>query len=226
VALSDEKGIDWQARRKGTSPNPETLLKAASRILDGQQVTVVALDIPLSMTLITGRRQADNLISREYGSKGCSAHSPARLELQKVSRQLKDGFNRAGFPLATALKRPAKRRSLIEVFPHPALLALLGESYRIRYKVSKARSYWPNCSLHESRSNLMGQFRKILGALRREIGDIPLMLPGSADGIRLAQLKAYEDGLDALVCAWVGTKYLKREAHTFGDVTAAIWVPI
>ncbi len=225
VDISEGKGIDWQARRKGTVPNPEALLRAAHRMLGGRQVTVVTLDIPLSTIPITGRRLADNLISSKYGSKGCCAHSPTRPELEQVSRQLRDGFNRVGFPLVTASKHAGQGRSLIEVFPHPALLALLCESYRVPYKVSKACSYWPNCSLHERRSNLLGQFQKILSAIKREIADIPLMLPSSVTGLRRAQLKAYEDSLDALVCAWVGIKYLKQQAGPFGDATAAIWIP-
>jgi hypothetical protein len=31
--------------------------------------------------------------------------------------------------------------------------------------------------------------------------------------------------IDALVCAWVGMKYLAGEAVAYGDETAAIWVP-
>jgi predicted RNase H-like nuclease len=43
--------------------------------------------------------------------------------------------------------------------------------------------------------------------------------------ISASGLKRYEDALDALVCAWVGAKYLLGEAVAYGDGTAAIWVP-
>jgi predicted RNase H-like nuclease len=39
-----------------------------------------------------------------------------------------------------------------------------------------------------------------------------------------AELKRYEDGLDALLCAWVGIKYLDGDVVAYGDDTAAIWV--
>ena len=227
LALSRGQGFNWQAKRKGAFANPGALLQAAHRFLGGNRVTVVALDIPLATTPIKGRRQADNLVSSEYGSRGCSTHSPGRPELRKVSRQLRDGFTRAGFPLVTASKRPVRSRSMIEVFPHPALLALLCETYRIPYKVSRERSYWPKCSPQERKLNLLEQFRRILNALQREISAIPLTLPSSSvDGLPRAELKAYEDSLDALLCAWVGIKYAKREVRSFGDETAAIWVPI
>ena len=37
--------------------------------------------------------------------------------------------------------------------------------------------------------------------------------------------KVYEDGLDAVVCAWVGSEYVEARAEPFGDAKAAIWVP-
>ena len=50
-------------------------------------------------------------------------------------------------------------------------------------------------------------------------------LPGPNSCKTLAGLKSYEDALDALVCAWVGTEYLAGRATAYGDCDAAIWVP-
>jgi predicted RNase H-like nuclease len=38
--------------------------------------------------------------------------------------------------------------------------------------------------------------------------------------------KAYEDKLDAVVCAAVAIACLNRKAKAFGDADSAIWVPI
>tara|TARA_B100002003_G_scaffold148670_1_gene137814 strand:+ start:724 stop:861 length:138 start_codon:yes stop_codon:yes gene_type:complete len=43
--------------------------------------------------------------------------------------------------------------------------------------------------------------------------------------VSLAGLKTYEDGIDALVCAWVGIEYLRGAATPYGDDDAAIWIP-
>ncbi len=42
-----------------------------------------------------------------------------------------------------------------------------------------------------------------------------------------AQLKPYEDALDAVVCAWVGACYLNGTATAYpgDDPVAAIWIP-
>ena len=62
--------------------------------------------------------------------------------------------------------------------------------------------------------------------LRHEIRDIPISLPHVSQGLGRAELKAYEDSLDALLCAWVGIEYLTGKARAFGNETAAIWIAI
>ncbi len=224
LTLEKNKTIDWKARRTGVRAEPAALLRAAHRILGGECVTLVALDIPMATVSFSGRRRADNLLSAEYGHRGCSTHSPSRPELYKVSRRVRDGFKNAGFSLTTAYSRQTSAKVLIEVYPHPSLLTLLDEDYRVRYKVGRARSYWPECSPTQRKANLLGQFRVILNALRHQIRGIPLTMPESSDALRTIDLKTYEDSLDALVCAWVGMKFLIGEARSFGDQTAAIWV--
>jgi predicted RNase H-like nuclease len=38
-------------------------------------------------------------------------------------------------------------------------------------------------------------------------------------------MKALEDQLDALVCAWTAVEYLAGRLEPLGDETAAIWCP-
>jgi predicted RNase H-like nuclease len=74
-------------------------------------------------------------------------------------------------------------------------------------------------------TNLLAQFEEILTALSTQIRDLPIELPDPTSAVPVSGLKRYEDSLDALVCAWVGAKYLAGEAKPYGDDTAAIWVP-
>jgi predicted RNase H-like nuclease len=78
-------------------------------------------------------------------------------------------------------------------------------------------------SLPERRVNLRLQMQKILAALNKEIEDIPIEVQPASDGYSFKEL---EDMIDALVCAWVGTKYLEQQTMAYGDSSAAIWVPI
>jgi predicted RNase H-like nuclease len=38
--------------------------------------------------------------------------------------------------------------------------------------------------------------------------------------------KAFEDTLDAAICAWVGVCALEGRAEALGDAVSAIWVPL
>jgi len=134
-------------------------------------------------------------------------------------------FANHGFRVATSKTPVGEEGRLVEVYPHPALLALLGCTYRVPYKVSKSGKYWPGTSVAHRAAKLLEVFDAILTGLRRNIADIPMRLPLASEVPSLAGLKRYEDAIDALVCAWCGIMYLEGKAIPYGDDTAAIWVP-
>ncbi len=113
----------------------------------------------------------------------------------------------------------------MEVYPHPALLVLTGSKYRVPYKASRSLRYWPGTSVRKRIGKLLAVYRRILTALREHIANIPLALPSRRDVRTLTYLKRYEDTLDALVCAWVGMRYLEGGIRAYGDRTAAVWTP-
>ena len=113
----------------------------------------------------------------------------------------------------------------IEVYPHPAVLKLLGRDYRVPYKVGRSTRYWPGADRPARIRNLLAEMGAINAALGAVFGDTRLMLPEPSFVPSLASLKKYEDALDALICAWIGVSYVERTAVPYGDETAAIWVP-
>lgn len=76
VDLAGGSPVDWGARPIGGPVDVERLL-AAARELAASSIEVVAIDMPLSALPITGRRAADRYISRRFGGRGASAHSPS-----------------------------------------------------------------------------------------------------------------------------------------------------
>ena len=224
IALANGTPVDWtESRFPGTAPDPKALLAAAQALLAGDAVQVVAVDMPLALTPITGRRVADDQVARAFGASGCSPHSPNPLRPGKIGLRLQEGFTACGFPLVTVAAGALP--ALIEVYPHPALVVLLREGYRIPYKVSRSRRYWPSASPAVRREKLLNQFTRISVALTAEIEGVDFVLPDPSDVSTLAGLKRYEDALDALVCAWVGARYLAGRATAHGDSDAAIWIP-
>jgi len=192
-------------------------LVQASRQLAGTDLSMVVADIPLARTVITGRREADNLVSQKFGAQGCSTHTPPKTGLGPVSEGLRDGFAKAGFPLATLqFSIPC----LVETYPHPALLALMQTDYRVKYK-ARAWKGMPASVAHEKRHE---QFQLIALKLKGAIDGVSLTRP--KERLTSTNLKLLEDQIDALVCAWVGIQILQAKAEPYGDENAAIWLPV
>jgi predicted RNase H-like nuclease len=221
--VAEGRAVDWYEHPTGSAPNPSKLLDAAANLLDGQRVSLVAVDMPLSSRRITGRRGADIAVSREFGKYGCAVHTPNAKRPGSIGEALTRGFEAEGYRLATKERQPHEPRTLLEVYPHPALLRLLQLDYRLPYKVSKTSRYWPSQSIENRVRSLIKEFRRILAALSGQISGIDLTIPDTTTG--LSRLKPYEDALDSLVCAWVGIRYLRNKAVPYGDEEAAIWVP-
>jgi predicted RNase H-like nuclease len=218
--------VDWNHSPKGTPPPaPRELVDAVRRLAPEATLTVVAVDMPLARTPITCRRKSDDDVSREFGGRHCSTHSPSAERPGPIADAMRRDFAAAGFPLRThgPTPRPGEA-SLIEVYPHTALLALCKAEERVPYKASRARAYWPGLEPLERKRRLLAEWARMRRALEREITGIDLPLP--RPDIPLARLKRHEDALDALVCAWVGLQLLLGRACSFGDGDAAIWTPV
>lgn len=219
-------GAPWgRSRLDGTPPDPRAILEASRRIAPDSEVQVVALDLPLSTEPITHRRVADDAVSREFGARGCGVHSPTPARPGPLSETVRRGFRQQGFRLATTAV-PRTLPALLEVYPHTALLSLLGADRRVPYKVARSRKYWPTEPPGRRRSRLLSQWRTILEALRNagiELSPRVFALP--AECASFSEMKRYEDGLDAIVCAWVGLQFLHGRADALGDETGAIWTP-
>lgn len=225
LALASGTPVDWtRPRFSGSVPDVDGLLAGAGR-LAGAPVDLVTVDIPIATVPITGRRAADDAVSRAFGGRGCSAHTPNPTRPGLLGASLSAAFAAAGFPIATAAAKVTVAHHLLEVYPHPALLALLRRSYRIPYKVAKTRRYWPSCSRVQRIGALLAEFQAIHDKLLVLFGSLGLPLPQVSSIQTLSSLKRYEDALDALVCAWVGSQYMQGKTVAFGDHTAAIWCP-
>jgi predicted RNase H-like nuclease len=114
---------------------------------------------------------------------------------------------------------------VIEVYPHPALVELAGALERLPYKTSKVGSYWPLASPPERRILLYRQWSEIVALLEGEIADAAATLPRLELNASSWKVKAFEDTLDAIVCAWVAICTLEGRAKPFGDRDSAIWIP-
>jgi predicted RNase H-like nuclease len=204
----------------------ERILGADDEILDwvrdlASDSAVLAVDAPLVVPNETGRRPCESELSREYGSRWAATHSANRqllLDRYGVIR---------GEDLASLLRRSGfgdlwspKRRTLLEVYPHPAIIEAFRLPRRLAYKKGR---------IAERRAGL----RRLDGLiLSLDEADPPFIGPPVeiTDTMTGPELKAIEDLIDARICAWVAavwTRYGDRGVRVFGDPASGhIAVPI
>ena len=206
----------------GSRPSLSVLLASALKLC-GRPIDLVAIDMPMSHAPIMGRRSADNEISRAYGAHGCGTHSPSTTRPGRLGREMNKGFRMAGYPLLTrALRSPG----VIEVYPHPALIELTGAEERLPYKATNVRRYWGWATPAQRHDLLRREWGAIATLLQQEITGVEAALPLPDHRARMGERKAFEDTLDAVICAWVAVRALEGLAVPFGDDTAAIWIPM
>jgi predicted RNase H-like nuclease len=96
---------------------------------------------------------------------------------------------------------------------------------RLKYKAGKARTYWPNHTPTERRGFLFQEWKLVTAVLDTKLPGVLDALPEPRSAAVGFELKAYEDMLDAVVCACVAICVLEGEALPYGDDTSAIWIP-
>ena len=62
----------------GSEPSAPDLLASVMKLC-GSAPDPVAIDMPLSREPISGRRASDEAVSRAYGSRQCSTHTPSTV---------------------------------------------------------------------------------------------------------------------------------------------------
>ena len=225
IALSNGKAVDWQSKPIGSMPNAKEIINASKRLIQNKPVDIIAVDMPISTEEFSSRRISDEKVSKAFGGMGCSTHSPTKERPGLMGKTISSEFLEMGFTIGTSETFKSKTNCLLEVYPHPAIINLLNLDYRLKYKVSRSLQFWPNTTVEYRIEKCIQQFNRIYNALSDDIDCIPKFLPNPNTTNTLAKLKRYEDMLDALVCTWVGIKYLTDSAIPFGDDKAAIWIP-
>ena len=215
--------VDWTTRQDGGLCDAGRLLDAA-RARTALPIRCVAVDMALSRTPIVGRRAADNLTSAAFARQWCGTHSPSPERPGRVSEELVAGFRARGYELAVH-GEPLPAHPLVEVHPHGALVRLLREEKRLPYKLGRLAQYYPDQTREQRRARLFATWRRIIDALDAEVTGAGRLLPPDFETFTGARLKAVEDTLDAILCAWIGAEVMRGRGEAFGDGTAAIWVP-
>jgi predicted RNase H-like nuclease len=181
----------------------------------------VAIDAPIRVPNETGRRVCEREVASAYGGRHAGPHPSNRgLHMRNF------GVIR-GEEIAAALGRlgfggpwDGSDRTVLEVFPHPAIVEAFGLDRRLAYKRGR---------LAERRSGL-----RRLAVLVATLAEADPPLVGGRvridDDMTGRQLKDLEDRLDARICAWVALSWVHHGTNRirlFGDAERGhIAVPI
>ncbi|RBP06225.1 putative RNase H-like nuclease [Roseiarcus fermentans] len=214
------RGTPAEGRPAGSPPDAGALLGAAF-LLGGRALDCVALDMPVGPRPIVGRRRCDDLVSRAYGARKAAVHSPSAARPGELSDALRADFD--AFDFALRVEPPAD--GLIEVYPHAALIEFMEARERLPYKAGKTTTYWPDLPADARRAKLRATWARIVAALDARIAGVAAALPIPEPDVGGWRLKAFEDKLDAVVCAAVAIAALNGDAAPHGDADGAIWIP-
>ncbi len=192
----------------------EQIATALAPYVDGP--CLVALDAPLIVRNETGNRPAESALNRDFRSFEAGAH-PSNTGKPEFS----DGTRGARLCALLGLDmnpRSGRDRRALEVYPHPATVALFGLPRTLKYKNKPGRDLE---LLREQMLLLMGHLDRLVGAQPPLVLGAPWeALRGQVtEATRKVDLRRVEDQLDAVLCAYVGLLAEQRpdDVMTYGD---------
>ncbi len=207
-----------------TVHSDEEILAALSSYAEGD--CLVAIDAPLIVRNETGNRPAEAALNKDFARFDAGAH-PANTSKPEFS-----GTPR-GASLCQALgldmnPRSGRSRRAIEVYPHPATIALFGLGRTLKYK------HKPGRDLDSLRAELLALMGFLEGLTEADPAmDLSTDTDTGTNGagwsaLRLAvetatrksELRVVEDQVDAVVCAYVALFVARRPeaTTTYGDL--------
>ncbi|MHC5757813.1 DUF429 domain-containing protein [Nostoc sp.] len=166
---------------------------------------IIAVDAPTLIPNANGSRLPDKLSHKYFGKYHAGCY-PANQNLPFADRTINFGLEleSRGFAHAPTIEPQKLSRYQIEVFPHPAIVNLFNLERILKYK--KGRLSERRLELVKLQNYLfdilpfLSPPLRLCGSLRQVTGASTFLLEIPTTG---AALKAAEDKLDSLVCAYV-----------------------
>lgn len=163
---------------------------------------LIAVDAPTLIPNATGSRLCDKLTHKYFGKYHAGCY-PANLGLPFAQRTVNFGLELEyrGYSHAPTIQAQKPGKYQIEVFPHPAIVHLFGLERILKYKKGR---------LNERRLELLKLYNYILEILPSHSPPLcPARLCDFISSIpsKGAQLKAVEDKLDSIICAYVAAHW-------------------
>lgn len=219
--------IEWNHKADCSQIEMYELLKACDALK--AQPDCIAVDMPIASYHIKERRNCETEISKAYGGKGASTHNPNENRPGLISVELFNCLTESGYIWMTS-GMVQNNKSLIEVYPHTAIIEYLNLEYRYEYKVSKKNKFksWASLSASQKNEKLIENLQNLVVQLTKKVPNIYdfFIHLNPMNKYSVSQLKGYEDAIDSVVCALVGMDFLFGNAVGYGNDKGTIWVPV
>lgn len=212
LAVLDEDG---QLVSVATVNSDDEIVEALASYVEGD--CLVAIDAPLIVVNETGNRPAEAELNKDFARFDAGAH-PSNTGKPEFSGQPR-GARIAGRLGLDMNPRSGRARRAIEVYPHPATVALFRLGRTLKYKNKAGRDF----------EQLRGELLVLVSLVEGLVAaDPPMAVGGPAwAGLRRAvetatrksELRVVEDQIDAVICAYVALFAARRpdQTVTYGD---------
>ena len=173
--------------------------------VQSNEPAVIAVDAPTLIPNANGSRLPDKLSHKYFGKYHAGCY-PANQNLPFADRTINFGLEleSRGFAHAPTIEPQKLSRYQIEVFPHPAIVNLFNLERILKYKKGRlSERRLELIKLQNYLLDILPSFSPPLrlgGSLREAAGASTFLLEIPTTG---ATLKAVEDKLDSLICAYI-----------------------
>jgi len=178
----------------------EEILAWISHWAEGSSNAVVAVDAPTLIPNETGMRLPDRLAHKHFGRYDAGCY-PANLGRPFAKKLVAFGLalEALGFQHRPHSPPRPQGRFQLEVFPHPATVHLFGLSKILKYKKGTLAQRRPELEkLRQYQLSVLPTLEPALELTKSDLPEIPFT--GAA-------MKAVEDQLDALTCAYAAAHW-------------------
>lgn len=208
---------DGRLLRLSAHDTDASIVDALTPFVDGP--CLVAIDAPLVVSNASGNRPCEAALNRDFARFDAGAH-PSNTGKPEFSGQPR-GARVAGLLDLDIDPSSRSARRAIEVYPHPATVALFRLGRTLKYKNKPGRT------LALLRAELLRLMTLLEGLAAVAV---PLHLEDSAEwrdlrkavesAERKSELRRAEDQVDAVVCAYVARFAVRRPdlTTTYGDL--------
>jgi predicted RNase H-like nuclease len=187
----------------GTLGSNAALVAFVAEALQPTEGAVIAIDAPLRVPNATGARLCDRALSAEWRAYEAGA-LPANRRLLAYDGEVRGEAlvaqfaEHLGFQEVAPIPHHGPARYLCEIFPHPAHVSLFQLPKTLKYKAKPGRTTARRCAELQRYQALLAT----LADATPPLCGLDVLLTDDPAALRGRALKAYEDTLDAITCAY------------------------